>query len=228
MNVALLNRLRGKAGDKKDFVFRDGTDKEITLPITFVKPAGVPAQFGNLPAFYVTYTARKIDKNIGYFHLSAFFDPPSVMQALEAAVREHQKSAGFIIDLRGNPGGIGAMALGFGGFFIDKSDQKLGTMSTRDGSLNFVLHPRSDPFMGPLAILVDSMSGSTAEILAGGLQDLKRARVCSAPNPWALPCPPSSCACPTAMPFNMLSLTTSPSAARRSKATASSRMSRSP
>jgi carboxyl-terminal processing protease len=109
--------------------------------------------------------------------LTAFFDPAAVMKSLEVCVKEHRKADGFIIDLRGNPGGIGAMALGFGGWFIDKPDQKLGTMTTREGELKFVLNPRTEPFLGPLAILVDSMSGSTSEILAGGLQDLKRARV---------------------------------------------------
>jgi carboxyl-terminal processing protease len=40
-----------------------------------------------------------------------------------------------------------------------------------------VVFPRPAPFRGPLAILVDGCSASTAEILAAGMQDLKRARV---------------------------------------------------
>jgi carboxyl-terminal processing protease len=130
-----------------------------------------------MPIIYVTHTTRKVDKTIGYFHLSAFFDPVAVMKALESAVKDNVKADGFILDLRGNPGGIGGMALGFGGFFVDKADQKLGSMSTRDGTLNFILYPRSEPYTGPLAILVDGMTASTSEILAGGLQDLKRARI---------------------------------------------------
>ena len=35
----------------------------------------------------------------------------------------------------------------------------------------------ADAFDGPLAVLVDGMSGSTSEILAGGLHDLHRARI---------------------------------------------------
>jgi carboxyl-terminal processing protease len=45
------------------------------------------------------------------------------------------------------------------------------------GPLHFVINPRLDTFDGPLAILVDGLSISTSEILAGGLQDLKRARI---------------------------------------------------
>jgi carboxyl-terminal processing protease len=177
LNLAVLNRLRGKAGDKKEIVFRDGKDKEVSVPLELIKPQGTPATLGHMPTIYVTYTSRKIDKTIGYFHLSAFFDPGAVMKALEGTIKDNLKSDGFILDLRGNPGGIGFMAVGFGGFFIDKAEQHLGTMSTRDGILNFVINPRAEPYTGPLAILVDSLTGSTSEILAGGLQDLKRARV---------------------------------------------------
>jgi len=43
--------------------------------------------------------------------------------------------------------------------------------------LRFVVNPRLPAFRGPLAILVDGSSASTSEIFAGGMQDLKRARV---------------------------------------------------
>jgi carboxyl-terminal processing protease len=85
--------------------------------------------------------------------------------------------SGVVIDLRGNPGGIGGLAMGVAGWFIDKPDQVLGTMYMRDSNLKFVINPRPDAFRGPLAILVDGCSGSTSEIFAGGLKDLKRARI---------------------------------------------------
>jgi carboxyl-terminal processing protease len=40
-----------------------------------------------------------------------------------------------------------------------------------------VIFPRPETYAGPLAILVDEGSASTSEILAGGMQDLKRARI---------------------------------------------------
>jgi carboxyl-terminal processing protease len=43
--------------------------------------------------------------------------------------------------------------------------------------LNYVIFPRPEPFRGPVAILVDGDSASTSEIFAGGLKDVKRARV---------------------------------------------------
>ncbi len=177
LSRAVAQRLQGRAGDKIKVVFRDGQDTEVPLQVPLTKPKGTASTFGNLPTVYVTYESRKIDKTIGYFYLSMFFDPPRVLKALEESVRENLQSDGFIVDLRGNPGGLGAMAMGVGGWFMQKPEQKLGTMTTREGALNFVLFPRAQTFDGPLAILVDDMSASTSEILAGGLQDLKRARV---------------------------------------------------
>ena len=60
---------------------------------------------------------------------------------------------------------------------MNEPDLKLGTMITRDGSINFVLNPRPEPYTGPVAVLVDELSMSTSEILAGGLKDLGRARI---------------------------------------------------
>jgi carboxyl-terminal processing protease len=69
------------------------------------------------------------------------------------------------------------MAMGIAGFFIDKSGQKLGEMKMRETTLKFVIFPRPETYAGPLAILLDEGSASTSEILAGGLQDLGRARI---------------------------------------------------
>jgi carboxyl-terminal processing protease len=43
--------------------------------------------------------------------------------------------------------------------------------------IRFVIFPRPEVYSGPVAILVDGFTASTSEIFAGGLQDLKRARI---------------------------------------------------
>jgi carboxyl-terminal processing protease len=50
-------------------------------------------------------------------------------------------------------------------------------MFRRTAKFKFAVYPQAAPFGGPLAILVDGCSASTSEIFAGGMQDLKRARV---------------------------------------------------
>jgi carboxyl-terminal processing protease len=66
----------------------------------------------------------------------------------------------------------------------------LGTMRTRQATLKFSVNPRfatSDgrkvvPYAGPVALLVDELSGSTSEIFAGALQSLGRAHVFGRPT----------------------------------------------
>ena len=58
-------------------------------------------------------------------------------------------------------------------------------MKTRDAELRFAANPRLvnaagarvEPYAGPVAILVDAMTGSASECFAGGMQALGRARV---------------------------------------------------
>jgi carboxyl-terminal processing protease len=108
---------------------------------------------------------------------NVFLDIPHLIPAFEKTVQSCKPCDGLIVDLRGNPGGIGGMAMGMAGFLVEKANQRLGTMHMRDATLNFVINPRADIFSGPVAVLVDGTSASTSEIFAGGLQDIGRARV---------------------------------------------------
>jgi carboxyl-terminal processing protease len=109
---------------------------------------------------------------------------PALVGDLEKAVDEVRACEGVIVDLRGNPGGVGAMVMGFGGYFVNAT-QSLGTMRSRQVALNFVINPRQSrsdgrsarPFEGPMAIIVDPMTASTSEIFAAGMQRIGRARV---------------------------------------------------
>jgi carboxyl-terminal processing protease len=116
-------------------------------------------------------------RDIGYFRLDLFLDVVRVLPQFQKAVEDCRACRGFIIDLRGNPGGLAVMANALAGWFVQKEDVKLGTMYQRGVELKFVVIPRLGGFAGPLAILVDEASASTSEIFAGGMQDLGRARI---------------------------------------------------
>jgi len=100
------------------------------------------------------------------------------------AVDKYRSADGMVIDLRGNPGGLAAMLMGVSGHFIGERTL-LGTMKTRDNTLEFRANPRMvntqgqpvDVFGGPVAILVDAMSGSASECFTGGMQSVRRVRV---------------------------------------------------
>jgi carboxyl-terminal processing protease len=178
----------GSLGSVSDFVWLDHLGEESEQPIEFQKPNGTPVNFGNMPTSHLEYETRILNEGVLYFRLSTFFDPPLVLPLFEKLVTEHRDAPGLIIDLRGNPGGLGFMAMSFGGWFTDRKGLQLGTMITRSGSLNFVLLPRKNHFAGKVAVLVDELSMSTSEILAGGLQDTGLARVFGRKTPgMALP-----------------------------------------
>lgn len=183
--LTVLGRLRDDPGSTVAVDFLDGMDRPVHLDLAIDEPRGTRSTFGNLPPFYVDFRSKRVEGTVGYVALNGFFDPPGVLGKFARAMKEYGDAEGLILDLRGNLGGIGAMAMGIGGWLVTKPDQKLGTMITRAGSLHFSLNPRPEPFTRPVAVLVDGLSMSTSEILAGGLKDLARAKVFGTRTPGA-------------------------------------------
>jgi carboxyl-terminal processing protease len=175
---AVMTRLESAADETLPVEFLDGAGRTVAKRLGHGKPKGTLTQFGYLYPTYVWFDSARVGAgNIGYVSFNMFLDPPRLMNLFAEAVQSCGGCAGFIIDLRGNPGGLGAMAMGMAGWFIDQPNQRLGTLYMRDTTLKFVVNPRAKTFSGPLAILVDGASASTSEILAEGLKDLGRARV---------------------------------------------------
>jgi carboxyl-terminal processing protease len=173
----VTSRLEGPVEQSISIEFQDAHDQPRRLSIQRQTPRGNPAKFGYLPSSNVWLDARRINSDVEYIAFNYFLDPTRLIPAFQGAVRGCSPCSGVVIDLRGNPGGIGILAMGIAGYFIEKPDQKLGIMRMRDLPLKFVVNPRPPVFSGPLAILIDGLSASTSEIFAGGMQDLHRARV---------------------------------------------------
>jgi carboxyl-terminal processing protease len=187
---SLLARLSGDTGGRVHAAFLDGAGKTVELDLALAPPRGESAVFGNLPQQHVWFESKRIG-SVAYLRFNMFLDLVHVMGEFESIIKGCTSCSGLIIDLRGNPGGIGGMAMGMAGFLVDRPNQRLGVMQTRDVSLNFVINPRPVVFSGPVAVLMDACSASTAEIFAGGLKDLGRARVfgtrsAAAALPWVI------------------------------------------
>lgn len=170
-------RLAGPIGGSTHARFRDGQDRIVALDVPLVTPPGTRAVLGNLPPFYAWLEAKRLEGGLGYVACSGFFDPAGVMGAYGQAVTEFMDAPGLIIDLRGNPGGIGAMAMGMAGWLVDRPGVVLGRMITRENELKFTVSPRPVTYGGRVAVLIDGLSASTAEIMAAGLRDIGRARL---------------------------------------------------
>jgi len=174
---SVLGRLEGAVGEPVGVTFRDGEDRQRVCSIERVRKRGWETQLGHMPAMYVRFDARRLDGNIGYVSLSNFLNPVQVMPAYDEAMEAFLDADGVIVDLRGNDGGLGAMVMGMCGWFIPDREQYLGTMTTRHMTLKLVIAPRVQTFEGPVVVLVDGMSASASEFMAGGLQALGRACV---------------------------------------------------
>ena len=174
---AVLARMTGDIGEKLAVEFGDGSGTPVSVSLPLSRPRGNRTEFGYLGSRFVWFETRKLEGDIGYLAFNFFLDPSRLVPEFGKAVLSCQQCAGLVIDLRGNPGGIGAMSMGMAGWLISRPDQRLGTMYMRSMPLKFVIIPRAQTYDGPLAVLVDGCSASTSEIFAGGLQDLGRARV---------------------------------------------------
>jgi len=174
---SVLSRLQGRSGTTVQLDFLDGRDQTVSTALERVHPRGRIAGLGNFPGDYFWAEWRKARPDVAYTRFNMFMDPETLSKTLEGAVKGCPDCRGFVIDLRGNPGGIGGLAMGVAGWFIDQSGLQLGTEYLRGATLKFVVFPRPLTFRGPLAVLVDGCSASTAEIFAGGLKDAGRARI---------------------------------------------------
>jgi carboxyl-terminal processing protease len=179
----------GPAGSVVHAAFRDGSGRRVVLPIQRRATPGEPVHFPNLPTFlaYLEHQRRPLTDGassacVGVIRFNIWMT--ALADDFDRAVDAVRDCRGVVIDLRGNPGGLGFMVAGVGGHFLD-STVSLGTMRTRGGELRFVVNPRRAtsrgeairPYAGPLAILVDPLTGSTSEVFAAGLQAIGRARV---------------------------------------------------
>jgi carboxyl-terminal processing protease len=171
--------LTPSVGDTVRVVIATWSDVVRGYSLVAIPGKGRVSQFGNLPPMAGLVKEVRIPSSSphGCVGLIAFnIWLPALVPDLEQAVDSVRTCDGVIVDLRGNPGGVGAMVMGFGGYFVD-STRSLGAMKSRQVTLNFVINPRISRFTGPLAIIVDPMTASTSEIFAAGMQRIGRARV---------------------------------------------------
>ncbi len=179
-------RLSRRPGETLELLFLDGDDQPVELEVRVQRPEGELRTFGNMPPVFARLESRLLEPDVDIIVGVIAFNIwlPQLAPAFDGAIDTMRDAQGIILDLRGNPGGVGGMVMGFGGHFVEEY-VSLGTMRTRDAELRFVANPRRintsgelvDPFAGPLAILIDNTSASTSEVFAGGLQAIGRARV---------------------------------------------------
>jgi carboxyl-terminal processing protease len=119
---------------------------------------------------------------VGYIKVGSFEGPTAgdLHQAIEDLGGHLLK--GLVLDLRGNPGGIVEAALQSASFFLQPG-QRILWIRAREGPQEEVTVPEDvQPYEFPLCVLIDQTTASSAEILAGALQDHDRATIIGLPS----------------------------------------------
>lgn len=111
---------------------------------------------------------------IGILHFDAFVISP--VAKVKNQIRKWRDLEGLVLDLRDNTGGMGMLACAVALEFASK-DFSLGEQVGRDLTLQYPVVGQKKYFAGPVAVLINAATVSTAEILARGLQVEGRAKV---------------------------------------------------
>ena len=120
--------------------------------------------------------AKLIENEIGYLRLRAFNENSDDQLKKEISKLQKNKNlSGYIFDLRNNPGGLLSQAVTISDFFLNDGEI-VSTKGRRSRENRKFFANKGDKINGkPLIVLINNGSASASEIVAGALQDQKRA-----------------------------------------------------
>jgi len=121
-------------------------------------------------------TAKLVDSKVGYLRLRAFNENSSSQLKKEISIlKKNKKIVGYILDLRNNPGGLLSQAIRISDFFLNDGEI-VSTKGRKNRENRRFFAKKGDKIEGkPLVVLINNGSASASEIVAGALQDHKRA-----------------------------------------------------
>ena len=161
--------MRGDPGtDIKLTVIREGADK----PLPFIVTRAIIS--------VKSVKSRILEEDYGYIRISNFQSKTARDLLTEIGNLKKQNKRelkGLVLDLRNNPGGVLSAAADVSDAFIDEG--KLVFTKGRIENSEFEFNAKSGDVMNglPLVVLINGGSASASEIVAGALQDHKRAVV---------------------------------------------------
>ena len=150
--------LRGDAGTVlKLSVLRKGVEKKYELEREEFQSNDVASD--------------QVKKNILYLRIEAFSE--QVVEDVKAELAQGNYQKGLILDLRDNPGGILSVATDFAALFL--SNGAIVSYDIANGDRKTIQADGSAKINVPVAILINQNTASSAEVVAGALQDRNRA-----------------------------------------------------
>ncbi len=123
-----------------------------------------------IPSVYV----KKI-KDTPYLYVRVSSFDKNVTKSVLDGLKANPKVKGIVLDLRGNPGGLLNQAVGLSNLFIKEGILVSQKGKNKEENLEYKANGRAPYTNLPIAVLVNGGSASASEIVAGALQDHKRA-----------------------------------------------------
>ena len=158
--------LKGQPGTEVTLKLkRYGQDKPLEIKLKREK-----VKIDNIPYYKV------FDNGIAYLALSGFTrEAAKELKEKFVEMKKDHELKGFVLDLRGNGGGLMNEAVDIVNLFIPKG-KAVVSMKGKAATANSMHPTTNDPvdLEIPLAILVDGSSASASEIVAGAIQDYDR------------------------------------------------------
>ena len=164
-----VEKMRGKVNTPiKLTILRKGADKPIELTIM-------------RDIIAVKAVKSRVENDVGYLRVISFTektydDLTAAIEKIKAEVPA-DKLKGYVLDLRLNPGGLLDQAINVSDAFLERGE----VVSTRgrndDETRRFNASPGDLSDGKPVIVMVNGGSASASEIVAGALQDLRRATV---------------------------------------------------
>jgi carboxyl-terminal processing protease len=163
-----VEKMRGEPGTKVRLtIVRPGRDKPFDVTLTREKIELKPVKW-------------EVKENIGYININGFSAQTgaateSALKSIDVATGGHP--LGYVIDLRSNPGGLLDQAVSVSDAFLDHGEIVSERGREKTDIDRFYAHPGDLAHGLPVIVLVDAGTASAAEIVAGALQDQRRALV---------------------------------------------------
>lgn len=166
-----VKRMRGTKGSKVILtIMRDGFErpKEFSLIRDIIQVKSVKS--------------RMLENGYGYIRIAQFQErtDEDVTKALKTLQEENKGKQldGLVLDLRNDPGGLLDQAVRVADHFVESGKLIVYTEGRdKDARMQFTATPRSKEPDYPIVVLINGGSASASEIVAGALQDHKRAVV---------------------------------------------------
>jgi carboxyl-terminal processing protease len=171
---AILEKIYGPSDTSVSIEYVDEKGDSYLKKIVRAQRIGKMQFDDALPPFFVEFESKLLENNIGYVRFNAFMPP--VHNKFKDTIKSIQDTTALIIDIRGNHGGFFDVRKAVAETLV-KDRVLFWRYQGIDKTQEAYLEPADSVYEGPVVVMVDHLSVSSAEEFSGGLKAIKRATI---------------------------------------------------